>query len=128
MSQCTESSKEISAERNKILLELHGKEVLKTNAGKKAHIYPTSKCPTPGIRKSPRKFVNVQQSKEDSAVKQKTVPVKPKSTSLAKPKAAVSSAVPFLQKAIESVATVPEKQGVKRKLQYPESSGKFDPL
>jgi hypothetical protein len=91
-------------------LELHGKEVLKTNARKRAQIYPISNCPTPGIRKSPRKFVNVQQSKEDSAVKQKTVPVKPKSTSLAKTKAAVPLAVPFLQKAIESLATVPEKR------------------
>jgi len=131
VSKFTESSKKISAERNKLLLELHGKEVLKTNAGKREHIYPTSKCPTPGTRKSPRKSVNiptVQQSKEVSAVKQKTVPVKPKSTSLAKPKAAVPSAVPCPQKAIESLFTVPEKQGVKRKLQYPESSGKFDPL
>ena len=93
MSQFTESSKEISAERNKLLLELHGKELLKTTVGKRAYSYPTLKCPTPGIRKSPRKFVNVQQSKEDSAVKQKTVPVKSKSTSLAKPKAAVSGTV-----------------------------------
>jgi hypothetical protein len=69
---------------------------LKTTAGKRAYSYPTSKCPTPGIRKSPRKSVNVpsvQQSKEVSAVKQKTVPVKSKSTSLAKPKAAVSGTV-----------------------------------
>lgn len=103
--------------------------MLKTTVGKRSYSYPTSKCPIPGIRKSPRKSVNipsVQQSKEVSAVKQKTVPVKSKSTSLAKPKAAVPSAVPFQQKAIESL--VPEKQGVKRKLQYPESSGKFDLL
>jgi hypothetical protein len=91
-----QSSKEISAERNKLLLELHGKELLKTTVGKRAYSYPTLKCPTPGIRKIPRKSVNVpsvQQSKEVSAVKQKTVPVKSKSTSLAKPKAAVSGTV-----------------------------------
>ena len=130
MSQFTESSKEISAERNKLLLELHGKELLKTTVGKRTYSYPTSKCPTPWIRKSPRKSVNVpsvQQSKEVYAVKQKTVPVKSKSTSLAKPKAAVPSTVPLQQKASESLVPA-EKQGVKRKLQYHESSGKFDPL
>ena len=77
----TESLKEISVERNKLLLELHGKEVLKTNAGKRAHIYPTSECSKPGIRTSSRKSVTVptvQPSKKISAFKQKTVLVNPK--------------------------------------------------
>jgi hypothetical protein len=67
--------------------------LLKTNAGKRAHIYPTSECPKPGIRTSSRKSVTVptvQPSKKISAFKQKTALVNPKSTSLAKTKAAVT--------------------------------------
>ncbi|EFX78727.1 hypothetical protein DAPPUDRAFT_320217 [Daphnia pulex] len=101
----SESSKEISAERNKLLLELHGKELLKTTVGKRAY-HPSN--------------IKVSHTRNKEKSKKKTVPVKSKSTSLTKPKAAVPSAVPFQQKAIESL--VPEKQGVKRKLEYPESS------